>query len=466
MSAVILVRYSDNPLANDAVIQNLNITGQSYTYIVATAAQEFMRGNLAPSHQIKALKGPQLVFHKAIRHLLPAGINIVTRAEERVTLQRAMRAITSEEDRFQRLKHDTAAWRDVLTQLDEQGINLAEGLPADLQQRLVHPDIEELLIELQQRYRTMLGAEKYRTFEQAAFQFLRSSRFTPTPHVIMEGFTFLTPLQQHFVAECLKRPVTLHFVHPFRDEQTGFAIMRRTYAAYENYPTRLIVGSFPSVASDIGILRNSLFLDEAPPPAATDGSVTFSVFSHRHGEAKRCIERIREYLVEEPGWQIAVVTRDPAAFHMLLQEEAELQDPNLSLGIPPRLLLLTPVGRFLLTLYAIWQDGLNVDAEQFEAIITSGWLGAVVQETVERFRAVKSQMFARCRAADDWRASLALLRQLRQTLPEANSARSGFRALGNDRVLGRCIGASRTAMHPAVLRGEGSIGDHVRSPAA
>jgi hypothetical protein len=209
--------------------------------------------------------------------------------------------------------------------------------------------------------------------------------------------------------------------------------MQRTY--YRKNIRQYIVNPQPLVLptqsvvrpENLARLRHGLFADGAVDAGVQEElpSVTLKSYSHRNREVAACIERIKEYLQNgvEPE-KIAIVTRVRAEFQVLFQEEAEIHDLRdingckVTLGIQPRQLLLTPLGRFVLALYDIWKNNsLQMDAEQFEAILASGWLGAHLQATTEKFNALKFQMFARCSNRESWQRSLTNLRQLEQQLP-------------------------------------------------
>ena len=71
--------------------------------------------------------------------------------------------------------------------------------------------------------------------------------------------------------------------------------------------------------------------------------------------------------------------------------------------IEPRLLLLTPLGRFALALYELNRPGkLEITPDRFETMIASGWLGAAVQQTLHNLVAVRPQVFDHCETAADW----------------------------------------------------------------
>ncbi len=412
--------YDGDPLPNQELARRLGLEEQGYSFLVATAAQERLRTPLTPARQLSA-QGPQLVFHKALRHLM--GVRLLTRAEERVALRRAMERVAGNDPVLASvLRHDAPAWRDALAELVEQGIDLEDGVPLELARQITNPDVAELLRALQSAYRREQREHGRASFEDAARAFITRD-YQPPAQVVMEGFTFLTPLQQCFAETVLTRGAQLHFVYPDRDVQReGFAVLRRTYAPFTSVAGANSVSTHAAAVGDLAVVQRYLFSTESPPSATVDGSVSVTEYRHRHHEIAACIDQIKRMIeVGVPASEIAIVVRDVAEFQAMLQEEADLQALPVTLGLPPRLLLLTPLGRFVLALYDVWHDGdLHMDAEQFETIITSGWLGGHVQQTADPFNAVKAQAFARCTSLQEWAENFQRLRGLRAHLrPDA-----------------------------------------------
>jgi hypothetical protein len=77
------------------------------------------------------------------------------------------------------------------------------------------------------------SARARQTFEESARQYL-ATQYVPTPIVVMEGFTRLTPLQQAFIERCAEVPgLRLWIVLPDNaDQQIGFAALDRTYQPF------------------------------------------------------------------------------------------------------------------------------------------------------------------------------------------------------------------------------------------
>ena len=421
--------YREAPPPAERIAEELGITlhqreqePPSYTYVVATAAlsSRRKRDGFGLQHQrdphprprAEDPDEPHLVFHHVVRILL--GAPVLTRAEEQTLVARAAQAVArGDEAAAAALRHDVFAWRDALRQLDEHGYDLGAGLPPEVADHVVHPEVGRVLRDLQGEYHALQKQEQKRPFEAAARAFLEGP-FRPTPLVVMEGFSRLTPLQRLFLDQCCRHGARVALIHPYNAEQAlGFDAIRGTYADWwEDPPVTLPTGPFESPDS-LATLKTHLFAREGPeetPPA--DGCVTAEAFAHRNREVAACVRRVQTYLEEgvyEPG-DLTVVSRDPAGYGPLLLEEAEMQGIADLFAIPPRDLLLTPLGRFVLTLYEVWRaDKLELSAEAFETVLASGWLGSKAQASADAFAAAAPQLFARCRTYDDWTGTLALL---------------------------------------------------------
>lgn len=460
-----LIHYSGDPLDNKTLLQSLGIQG-NYTYIVATLAMESSRRKLAPPHQRDLDDRPHLVFHKALRHWLrQKRVPLLTRAEERVALLRAAEQVAQDPELARQLRHDVFAWRDALAELAAREVDPAHGLPPDLEAQLVNPSIGRLLLELQATYQNLQRSEQRQPFEDAAAAFLTRS-YSATPIVILEGFTFFTPLQRRFIEVVTSQGKTVILLYPYCTEQPyGFEIMRTTYDLWlgQGATEQEFVTNISGRPDSLEFLQTALFADNAQPAPADDGSVEVHGYGHRHQEVAACIQRLSQLIQDDVSPDdIAIITRNAGNIEALLREEAELQGLPVSLSVPPRLLLLTPLGRFALTLYEIWVDNtLRVSAEQLETLLASGWLGADVQSTVDLFGAVRAQFFARCESTEDWMQSLTQLRLV--------SASEKSPRLAAHLVDGRTILLWRHALEriQALCKnlfasGQQSIGGHVR----
>ena len=421
--------YAEAPPSAELIAEQVGLSlkdqdggGDPYTYVVATAAlaSKRVREGFGQLHQVNSnLNGggsdaskPQLVFHQAIRALM--GTPVLSRAEEHTLIARAAREVAAgNEAAAAALRHDVFSWRDALISLDEHGYDLREHLPEEVESRVVHPEVGRVLQVLQREYRMLQQDEQKRPFEAAARTFLEKA-FRPTPLVIMEGFSRLTPLQRLFLDRCCQLGADVFLIHPYNSEQElGFEAIADTYRDWWN-DVPVTLDSLPFAASGrLALLKTGLFGHAVSQSAPCDDSVTIASFAHRNREVAACIKRVRAYLQDGRERQdIAIVTRDPAAYRPMLLEESELQGVGDLFAIPPRNLLLTPLGQFLLTLYQIWQDNaLDLSAEAFEAVLGSGWRGSKAQQSADAFAATAPQLFARCRTFADWVDALDQLRR-------------------------------------------------------
>ena len=255
----------------------------------------------------------------------------------------------------------------------------------------------------------------------------------------MEGFSRLTSLQQLFVTRCAAKGARVVIIHPYRPEQAyGFEAMRSTYAPFREGAPQPAPSAELDRPPDLDRVRSSLFgiAPQAALDPVRDGSVTVEGYPHRAREVAVCVDRVLDALTHPtdplPPSEIAIIARDRAAYLPLLREEAELRAAEAeergfegdfveAFGIPPRQLLLTPVGRFILTLYKVWKpDGLHLSADQFETILASGWLGADKQATTDAFTALKAQAFARVETGAQWSEAFDNLADLTTRLADQN----------------------------------------------
>lgn len=425
MARLVFVTYAGIPPVETEIENTLRLQDyDNYTYVVSTAALARDREGLAPSAQFEQGKA-RLVFRQVLR--IPLNENLLSRAEERVILRRALKSIASDSEMEQQLKQDIFAWREALADLASRGIDLTNGIPPDLQQKLVHPKVAQVLDVLQREFRKEQQQHGKITFEQAALDYLNNV-FNPPDLVVMEGFAFLTPLQERFLKICLAWDVDVRVVIPYsQDQAAGFAIMERTFTPW-NFKDKiaLLPTSQPANGSTLSIVQNYLFANSTMSIESADGSIVLEAYHHRNREAASCIKRIQSLLDSGiDASDIAIVLRDRASYNALLQEEAEtqkLRNPDgtyVRLGVEPRLLLLTPLGRFVLTLYQIWQKRqLSLSPDQFESVLASGWLGGHVQRTQQRFSALKAQFFGGCSTKSEWETRLNSLQVKRSSLTQ------------------------------------------------
>jgi hypothetical protein len=397
-----------------------------YLYVVATAALETQRKALTPPTQRDEAGKEHLVFRRFMQLLLHRnGIRVLSRVDERILLWK-----TIEESSFiqpneqELLRHDVFALMRALSECAEKDIDLRSPFPQDVAAQLVSPRVGQLLQILGRDMQTQFASVGREPLSRAATAFLRSNAFRPPQAVILEGFTFFTPLQHAFILACISQGTHVTLLFPYRHPQRrGFAAIWSTYRKYRddhNASSVMKSGDWSTEPGTRGLfhLQTNLFAESMAPPPTEMSGVEFVVYRHQSEEVATCIRRIADLCNSGTlPENIAIVTRDPGAFHSRLQEEAQIQRLSVSLGLPPRMLLLTPLGRFILLLYQVYADGLlRMDADQFEAMLASGWLGARFQSTVESFHSVRSQFFENCRTAAEWMAAIDRAEHVRRAL--------------------------------------------------
>lgn len=211
-------------------------------------------------------------------------------------------------------------------------------------------------------------------------------------------------------------------------------------------------------------VRRELFRPD-PKHRPLDGSLTLEAFRHRHEEVAACIDRIDAHLAGGGSAKdIAVVTPRRRQYDSILQEEVALRRLGITVGVPPRLLLLTPLGRFVLTLYEIWSLGhLVLTPDQFEVILASGWLGARARQSAQEFRSVKAQLFTRCRTRQQWDGVISdLLERVPATGGGPGRLASEWLDRGDVLVWGEALDQVERLAGGLFSAGEQSIGGHVQ----
>lgn len=476
-----LFRYEQERPSNTNIRELLIQQGEfkaDYLYLVATYGQFDIRSKLNPRQDNQNLDQRCFVFREYIKLLLQSvPVCYLSRPEERIRLKRAMTAVRNIPIDIARLQHDVFTWINALAECAEREIDLRLPLFPPYNTQVVNRTVADLLEQLNGQMRTICAQEKCETLAISIVNYLRSGAFNPPSLVIMEGFTFLTPLQNLFIDACLKQDVTVRFLIPYRQSQSqGFEVMERTYSRYGGVVAMQAFAASETVSetsSALSQLQVSLFSDTNVLEDYDASATTLREFAHQSDEVKVCISEIQKLLTQGASAdQIAIVTRDPGAFHSRLQEEAQFQQLPaqlpIPLGIPPRHLLLTPLGRFALLLYQVYTDNeLNITADQFEAMMASGWLGIKFQGTVEAFQAVRPQFFVRTKTRQDWIDALSTLESVRTKLSDRQqliSSRMPAASVTQNCIDLWIIGIDRIERlcQRIFSAGEQSINDHVR----
>jgi hypothetical protein len=475
---VIRYVYSESPPTAEVIAERLNITLNSlpesqstFTYVTATAAlaARRKREGFGQRHQVDPRSRPNdpnagqphLVFHNVLRVLL--NTQVLTRAEEQTLVTRAAHVVANENAAAAAaLRRDVFAWRDALREFDERGFDLRNGLPAEVANRIVHPGVAHVLVQLQKEYRRLQDIEEKKPFEAAARAFLEYS-FRPTPLIVMEGFSRFTPLQLLFIDRCLHHGARVVFIHPYSAEQAlGFEAIHSTYANWwKEPPVTIQTPTFDSPESLV-TLKTRLFSHRGNFTPPNDGAVLAEAYAHRNREVAACVQRVNDYLKEgREARDITIISRDPAGYNPLILEEAELHGIADRFAIPPRNLLLTPLGRCVLTLYNVWQDSaIDLSADAFETILASGWLGSKAQASADAFAMATPQLFARCHSYEDWITVLQVLEdaslRINSRLPIASVSKETCRLWRV--ILNQVVQLCRNLFSA----GHQSIGRHIR----
>ncbi len=463
MGSVILHLYAGDPPGLTDIANRFGLTREC-TFLTANSAIERRRLDefaapdalhLRPTGQ-QAQGGPVLAFNKAVRHVMATPV--FSRTEERVLFRRAIAALGLPGTEVQRLRRDARLWVEALAALDARGVPFDAAAVAGM---TVAPELDRRLAEIGAATRALqTRTEEGRLgFERTAWEWIAAGA-QPIQRLVMEGFTFLTPLQRALIGAVGGRaPVDV--LVPYRPQQTRlFEQIKQTYGQWWDSAREWPAAT--SGGAELVVLQNSLFELDARPLSAP--SVQVRQYQHVHDEVHACIQGVAGALAAGASpHEMAIVVPNRNDFDALLQEEAALQELPVSLGVPPRLLLLTPVGRFILELYNASQGGaVSLTATQFETMLSSGWLGALAQRSVHEFRAVKNQLFARCTTVGDWESVLEAVAG--STAASAEPARQAIDWLDAQHVaiwrdaLDQIVRLVERLFEP----GERSIGEHVR----
>jgi hypothetical protein len=315
-----------------------------------------------------------------------------------------------------------------LAELASDGHDLTMGIPNHLKSQLVNPFVGILLEELQREY--------YREFKDNNKRLFEKEARVQIPHlpladvIILEGFTYFTPLQKYFVNECHRSGNDVVFIVPFNKTQDkGFERIKTTYFHDQDFNTLTHEHWYnPPVSDkeDITILQKHLFGNPFLKIENEVRNVHLISYPNRDREILSCIETIKEWFDGDykPS-EVAIVVRNLHEFKEIFQDfvhAAQLTYKTekgeripVTFPSPSRLLLLTPVGRFILTLYDIWYNNeLHISNEQLETVLSSGWLGASSQDSTIEFRAVKHQFFLHCETRRDWTIAFDELERLKR----------------------------------------------------
>ncbi|MGY5484116.1 hypothetical protein [Paenibacillus sp. ALE2] len=473
----------ENQRPDRSQIQEFIIKECSFTYLTATKALASKREEdaLIPNEQcFKDEKGHErkmALFAEVLRGWTKQKYKLASRGESKMMLFRAMDEVSINNPRLRDLlRHDFASWSRLLYELAAQGINLHYmQLPRDKQERLVNPMIEGYLKEIQHSFYKRLELENKRLFEEVAREYILENS-PPTNLVIMEGFTYLTDLQRWFIEQCDKQGKDVIFLVPYREEQLqAYQIIRNTYDFVWNN-RRSIETDPQSNNEDITHVQNHLLQTKKYPDFNGNvNNVVLKQYVNRDRELQGCLAQIKEWFENheyEPK-DIAIVMRRTNEFNDRLRDYLAMNPVfftdretglkrQVQLATNPRLLLLTPVGRFILTLYQLWHnDQLLLESDAFESILASGWLGAVIQDSTPAFRAVKYQYFTECRTKEEW---INGLKQLERDSEETKNLRLPIKLIDSEiiRKWKKVVELLDQVCFRLFYNGESSFGEHIK----
>ncbi len=446
-----LFTYSNQRPA-ESQVRDLIIKDRSYTYLTSTKALASERGKdgLIPVEQFfrddAGEERKMALFADVLREWTKRKYSLAPRGEAKTMLFRAMDEVSKDDISLRNLlRHDFMSWSRLLYDLAAQGIDLrVEELSKIKKNLLVNPKIEDYLKQIQKTFYDNLRRENKKIFEQAIREYLMSNQIT-TDIVIMEGFTFLTDLQKWFIEQCEKQGKEVVFLAPYNDNQKqAYQIIRNTYDFIWAGRSSITTNELSS-KEDVKYIQNKLFFANKTPIFTKQvENVSLRQFVNRDRELQGCLEQIQKWFSEglyEPE-EVVIVTRRAKEFNDRLQDYLSMnpleftdQDGKrhlISLPNNPRLLLLTPVGRFILNLYQLWrEEGFLLESNEFESIIASGWLGALIQDSTSLFRAAKNQYFTACKTKDEW---IEKLEQLEKDSEETADVRLPTKLIDSETV--------------------------------
>jgi hypothetical protein len=468
--SVIRLTYGGRPPTNDELACELDLgPPEGVLFLTATAALERLR---KPRF---ATGAQRLQFGPTIRDTMEAtGHRWLSRLDQRVCLLRALDNPPSGGDDMRRkLRSDAAAWFDALVELDEEGREGGALLPPE---RYVDPSVAVLLGGLHDRARAEATAAQdgRLPFEAAALRWLEEA-FEPPPVAVMEGFTRLTPLQRAFIRRCIAAGTELVLVVPGgRGPHRGFAAVEAEHKSIAPRLDRHLDTPMPARAGTaLEHVQRHLFREAAPAaPAPAKRTVAIRALPTRIEEASFALGYLRR--MRAKGFDlrrcVAVVASDPALYESLLREEDSLVPEAARLFAPqPRNLLLTPIGRFIINLYRVGQDGsLDMTSAEFRDLIASGWLGARAAACADLFPSLAAQLLDRCRTETEWRTGLSALCRLAArgnagaVPPTQRRLPSSFVTPDDAGALLRALDTVVELRHRLFSGQRGTVGEHAR----
>ncbi|MCS0173692.1 nuclease-related domain-containing protein [Vibrio alginolyticus] len=394
----------------------------SCTYLVATAGLERLRGRENPG---AAEQKGNLLFDKVIEKMMNK--RMLTKADTVILLRRIINAeFVDDEPRRQQLNTDVYDLYNKILELDSAEFDLSnrhsrEKAALSCTSAASFEEfakLKELLIQAlsEQDAHDVIG-----TSNQAILDWLKNE-YVPHPTIIMEGFTRLTPIQKLYVDHCLGFGCTVVFLYSYDEKQKwGFSNQDHIVSAFKDVTVETLqYHDQPlELVNDLNALKGNLFdlqtitdnkrklREDDHRYSSEDGSVTATEYNFISQEIEDVCAKIKSLLMQTSTGKkkIAIVTRDLGTyapqFISKIQNDAYL---NQYLDLPQRKLLQTPFGRFILSLYKIWDhenERLVVDCNAFSELIASGWLGQALRETLADFEFIKP-LFSKSQTIQQW----------------------------------------------------------------
>lgn len=394
----------------------------SCTYLVATTGLERLRRRENPG---AAEQKDNLLFEKVIEKMMNK--RMLKKTDTIILLRRIINAeFADNEPRRQQLNADIYDLYNKFLELDSAEIDLSNGfirqkVESFWTSQVSFKEFTLLKSALTKALSKHDAQDAIGTSSEAISHWIKNE-YVPHPTIIMEGFTRLTPIQKLYVDQCLSFGSTVVFLYSYDEQQKwGFSNQDHIVSAFKDATVETLQYHDQPLESenDLNALKGNLFElqtitdnkcklhEDDHHYSSEDGSVTATEYNFISQEIEDVCAKIKSQVKGKSTRKkkIAIVTRDLGTyapqFISKLQNDADL---NQYLDLPQRKLLQTPFGRFILSLYKIWDhenERLVVDCNVFSDIIASGWLGRGLRETLADFEFIKP-LFSKSQTLQQW----------------------------------------------------------------
>lgn len=405
----------------DGVLDSDQIN-DSCTYLVATKGLERLRSRENPG---AVEQKDNLLFDNVIEILMNK--RMLKRMDTIILLRRIINTeFADNEPRKQQLNADVYDLYNKILELDSAEIDLSNSFIRKQVESVWTSQVSfnefTLLKSALTKALTKHDAHDVAGTSSEAISHWIKNDYVPHPMIIMEGFTRLTPIQKLYVDHCLSFGSTVIFLYSYDEQQRwGFRNQDHILSAFkgETVETLPYQGQPLELVNDLNVFKGNLFdlqsitdnkctlSEDDRHYSSKDGSVTATEYNFISQEVEDVCAKIKSQIQDTSAGlkKIAIVTRDLGTYAP--QFISKLQnDEGLSeyLDLPQRKLLQTPFGRFILSLYKIWDhdnERLVVDCNIFSDIIASGWLGQALRETLADFEFIKP-LFSQSQTLQQW----------------------------------------------------------------